>query len=153
RQDAGVVHECAEPRAGERPLDLLPRPRDAGLVPDVHVDRLHAGRRELAAVLGAPHRPEHGVAASGEIPRDRFADPARRSGDDDAAVHRPTLRHPRRSPAAQSAAAYLRGTKIETRGSGPTSRVAWPCPVRSSAIRMSPEPSRRTVPSPISMST
>jgi hypothetical protein len=31
------------------------------------------------------------------------------------------------------------GTKIETRGSGPTSRVACPCPVRSSAIKMSPE--------------
>jgi len=39
------------------------------------------------------------------------------------------------------------GTKIETRGSGPTSRVACPCPVRSSAIKMSPgragAPSRR----------
>src|SRR5438128_1742035 len=45
------------------------------------------------------------------------------------------------------------GTKIETRGSGPTSRVAWPWPVRSSAIRMSPGPRRRIVPSPISMST
>ena len=40
------------------------------------------------------------------------------------------------------------GTKIETRGSGPTSRVACPCPVRSSAIKMSPgragAPSRQT---------
>jgi len=45
------------------------------------------------------------------------------------------------------------GTKIDTRGSGPTSRVPCPWPVRSSAMRMSPGPSRRTVPSPISMST
>jgi NitT/TauT family transport system substrate-binding protein len=45
------------------------------------------------------------------------------------------------------------GTKIDTRGAGPTSRVPWPWPVRSSAMRMSPGPRRRTVPSPISMST
>ena len=43
--------------------------------------------------------------------------------------------------------------ETDTRAPGPTSRVAWPWPVRSSAIRMSPGPSRRTVPSPISMST
>jgi len=48
--------------------------------------------------------------------------------------------------------AYSSGTKIDTRASGPTSRVAWPSPVRSSAMRMSPTPRRRTVPSPISMS-
>ena len=41
----------------------------------------------------------------------------------------------------------------DIRASAPTSRVPWPSPVRSSAIRMSPGPSRRTLPSPISMST
>jgi hypothetical protein len=34
------------------------------------------------------------------------------------------------------------GTNTETRGSGPTSRVTWPWPVVSSAIRMSPGPRR-----------
>jgi 16S rRNA G966 N2-methylase RsmD len=47
---------------------------------------------------------------------------------------------------------FASGTNTDTRGSGPTSRVACPCPVKSSAIKMSPGLSRRTVPSPISMS-
>lgn len=45
------------------------------------------------------------------------------------------------------------GTNTEMRGSGPTSRVMWPWPLRSSAIRMSPGPTRCTEPSPISIST
>jgi hypothetical protein len=47
----------------------------------------------------------------------------------------------------------LRGTNTDTRGWSPTSRVMCPWPVTSSAIRISPGPRRRTVPSPISMST
>ena len=60
---------------------------------------------------------------------------------------------PLRSLGRQSPGAHPSGTNTDTRASGPTSRVACPCPVKSSAIKMSPGPSRRTVPSPISMST
>ena len=44
------------------------------------------------------------------------------------------------------------GTSTESRGTSPTTRVIWPCPVRSSASTTSPGSIRAIVPSPTSIS-
>src|SRR2546430_9745619 len=82
-----VVDERSERRAGQRSGDLITRAGDARRVRDVHQHRHDVRRLERGAVLLPAHGPEHPKAPRGEVARDRGADAARGSGDDDALIH------------------------------------------------------------------
>ena len=56
-------------------------------------------------------------------------------------------------PLGQASSTSSRGTNRQVRGSPPTLRLMWPCPVRSSARRIVPGPSTRRSPAPVSIST